>query len=207
VDLHNIAEWVSAVATLLAVIVALFAARIERLWQMKPRLDLVDEQVTIVPPDAEGKIMVFLCIENRGRAPAERAEVFVRAVSQRQASGSYERVQEFVPMSLRWAHSEPDHPEVFVTILPTIQRYCILGALKINQPQNLSASQSKDTYFELWTEYKRSPEANELQQGNYKLTLLIGASAVTATMKEIQVTITPAQVMIKPYRAKATWEC
>jgi hypothetical protein len=123
-------EWLSAIGTFLAVIIALFAARIERWWQGTPKLALKAEQVAVLPPDQEPKAVVYLCIENRGTGQAGRAEVFAKAVNREEPSGSCERLSDFVPMSLRWTHSEPDHPEVFVTISPEMQRYCILGALK-----------------------------------------------------------------------------
>jgi len=131
-----------------------------------------------------------LCIENRGRDRADKAELFVRALRREEPSGSYKEIPGFVPMSLRWAHSEPDHPEVFVTISPEMQRSCLLGALKRKKVQDDSAPyREDDVYFELWTKYKRSREANELRPGAYRVELLLGASGMSPKLKEILVTV------------------
>lgn len=180
-DWKIVAEWLAAIGTLLAVVVALFAVRLERWWQGQPQLTLVHGQSVVLPPDsAEGKAVAFLCVENRGWRTAERAEVFAKTVSQRGPDGSCTRVGTFVPMSLRWAHAEPDHPDIFVTISPRIQRWIVLGALK---------QRRGEVYVELWTEYKRSTGANELTPGYYRIDVLLGASGIAPVAKHIWIEV------------------
>ncbi len=184
-DWKIVVDWLAAIGTFLAVIVALFAAKIEQLWRGKPNLALIDEQVVVLPPDNEGKAMIILPIENIGTYLAENAEVFIKAVSRRSTSGSYKRDETIVPMSLRWYHSESNKPDIFTTIAPKLQRYCILGALKIAVKEQKSQSNDSTAFFELWTEYKRSQNANELPPGCYQIDLLLAANGMSPQPQKI----------------------
>jgi hypothetical protein len=189
-DWKIVVDWLAAIGTFLAVIVALFAPRIEQWWHGRPKLTLNVQQVAKLPPDGEGKIITFLPIENNGAYLAEKAEVFIKALRRENEPGSYEDVVAFVPMSLRWAHSEPEQPEIFVTISPKMQRYCILGALKPASNQgNLRIRDDNTVYFELWTEYSRSTDANILLPGHYQIDLILAATGMSPLSKKIWLTV------------------
>ncbi|MFO1113572.1 MAG: hypothetical protein U1E35_06875 [Rhodospirillales bacterium] len=158
------ADWISAGATFFAVIVALFAQRIVKWWDGKPELELV------IPDDSQKGDFTFILVNNEGSAVSELTEVFIKSIKRKNDRGKYENIQEFVPMSLRWMHHQPDHPEIFVTILPGMMRYCIVGKLKIVDGSVL---------FELWTESKQSYNANILAPGAYIADIVISSKQST----------------------------
>lgn len=192
-DGTTLVDWLTAIGTLLAVIVALFAARIERWWRGYPKLNLIIEPNNVLPPDREGKVMIVLPIENTGTYLAEQVEVFVKSIHQKDPlSGSYEQVKRIVPMSLRWNHSESSPANIFVTISSKMQRYCILGALKSSTKEPNLHTQDDNVYFELWTEHKRSATANELLPGRYQIEILLAAAEMSPQRKMIWLTVPPS---------------
>src|SRR5579872_409281 len=124
----TLAQWVGAAATSAAVVVALFKDELLRHIR-KPKLTI---RMKPEPPDCllvpsavvfnsqrtilwSGKIYwLRLWIENVGSGRAEQVQVFISAISKRDANGKFASVAEFEPMNLRWANSrDPNNPEIF----------------------------------------------------------------------------------------------
>ena len=168
------ADWVSAIAASAAVIVALLGKRIEEFWQGTAALTATAEAPTMV---TDGRVFAYLRIMNTGKRTAEKAEVSVKAVQHLSPAGAGLPLAGFVPMNLRWAHAEPGHPEAFVSIPSQMERRCTLGALK--------QYSSGRVYFELWTVTKPSPDANELDEGNYCIDLSLGGHGTSSEKQSL----------------------
>src|SRR5262245_53754311 len=124
----------AAVATLLAIIVALFKERIIA-WRYPPILTIAARQS---PPDIDqipfGDIDGYclrLWVENEGKSRAEKVEVFVSEIRQRRPSdGEFIPVGSFIPMNLRWSFGSerPAHAEMFADgISPGMGVHCNLA--------------------------------------------------------------------------------
>jgi hypothetical protein len=114
----SLAQWVGAIATTAAVMVALFKDEILRRFR-RPKLGL---RIGSEPPDCllsateirdkngsitwKGNVYwLRLWIENTGAVRAEQVQVFVAKLYKRPANGEFVPVSNFVPMNLRWSNS------------------------------------------------------------------------------------------------------
>ena len=137
------ASWTSAIATVLAVVVALFKDDFLRLWR-RPRLvatlpsDHLGLQKTIInyPIDSTNTYEKRACyyfrlwVENQGKQRAERVQVYAASLSRRQADNTFKEVERFLPMNLCWTHGllEDNRPEVYADgISPKMGRLCDIG--------------------------------------------------------------------------------
>jgi hypothetical protein len=198
------ATTVLALATVLVAIVAAFQVRISA-WLQHPSL-----QVYIVPepPDC-GKIplRVFsgagqllgerdsiyfrLRVKNRGNLRAGSVEVRVTTVRQRKADGTLFQLPEFLPMNLRWTHTERS---VMEAISPGTEKHCNLGFVAGPiQPATTSdagelrrPAPSPETEFELALEVLPNDRSHALRPGTYQLAIQVSAanaSPVTTTFE------------------------
>jgi hypothetical protein len=151
VDWGNVAQWVAAFVMSLVALVALFKEEIVKRWR-RPILDL---SLRVTPPDCYktqlrysrpgpgdnvqipgfGKWHVANCyyfrlwVDNYGKTRAERVQVFATKLHRQQADGKLVEDKHFLPLNLRWSHSE-DHPEVFAEgISPYMGKHCDLGRI------------------------------------------------------------------------------
>lgn len=130
-------EWLTAIGTVAAVVVALVIAVFHEhlgilLWH--PTLQILLENR---PPDchlttltnlrtgAQASCYYFrLRVRNSGNASAETVEVFVEEIHRRRADGTFERWQDFLPLNLVWTHyGQPYFPK----IPPQTYKHCELG--------------------------------------------------------------------------------
>ena len=141
--MSDAAVWTGSIATFLAVIVALFKEDIVRLWR-KP---VLQARIKLSAPDCHKTIMTAtnletraiieadcyyfrLWIENTGNQRAEKVQVFMSKVSRRKANGSFVEDKSFLPMNLRWSHSQSPNlgPEIFAEgISPQMGKHCDLA--------------------------------------------------------------------------------
>lgn len=117
-ELGSLAEWLGAVGTVGAVIVALFTPLFARRreWRRRPILDVT---LRLNPPDCHKTIMEArnssgqvihhdcyyyrLWVENEGSTTAENVQVFVSSIKQLK-DGEYKGLNSFLPMSLKWSY-------------------------------------------------------------------------------------------------------
>lgn len=129
-------DWVGAIATAAAVVVALLMSFVGRLLS---RAHLGIHAVSEPPdwsfgfianPDApdghEPVFVVRLRVENRGPDAARNVEAVVHSVERRQ-SGEWSRVTTFLPSSLRWTHIADRQLPLLV---PKTTRHVDLGELR-----------------------------------------------------------------------------
>ena len=116
----EIAIWVGSIATFLAVIVALFKEEFVRMWR-RPKLNA---RIKLEAPDCHKTQMTMLdqktgsvflqaeCyyfrlwVENIGNTRAEKIQIFVSKLLHRHADDSFVEVKSFLPMNLKWSHSQ-----------------------------------------------------------------------------------------------------
>jgi hypothetical protein len=132
-----ITEWLTAIGTIGAVVVALFIAIFHErlrtlLWH--PTLVISHENH---PPDANlipvkneetgdmAECYYFrLRVYNEGSTSAEMVEVFVEEIHRQRADGTFELWQDFIPLNLVWSHYNQAY---FPRIPPHIYKHCDLG--------------------------------------------------------------------------------
>ena len=182
------AGWAAALATFLAVVVALWKEDIVKHWR-RPRLKV---RIALQPPDChkipvnsinprtgeivESRDAYFfrLWVENAGGVRAENVQVFAAELRRKKAGGGFEKVTSFLPMNLKWAHTG----EVFAAGLsPKMGRHCDLGY--IAAPGNMgrgAAADPAEIKLVLVTEVVPNTHSNECGPGDYELALRIAAS-------------------------------
>lgn len=184
----QLAAWATALATFLAVVVALWKEDIVARWR-RPRLRA---RISLQPPDCH-KIPITsinrktgavvgsrdayyfrLWIENTGGVRAENVQVFAAGLRRKRADGGYAEVDSFLPMNLLWAHTK----EVFAPGLsPRMGRHCDLGF--IAKPESYREGEIgslADLKLVLDTEVVPNTRSNECGPGEYELILRIAAS-------------------------------
>ena len=196
------AVWTGSIATLLAVITALFKEQLVRLWR-RPRLEA---RVRLSAPDCHKTQMTLfdrstgcyyfrLWVENTGNQRAEKVQVFLSELSRRHADGSFVEEKSFLPMNLRWSHSQlsPLGSEIFAEgISPRMGKHCDLGhivdpsrrvAFGVNLP-NLSAGK---TILELDLEVAPNTLTHFVPPGVYRLEMRLAAANAEPVTKIIEI--------------------
>ena len=101
-----------------------------------------------------------LWVDNHGKTRAERVQVFAAKLHRLGADGKFVEDKHFLPLNLRWSHSE-DHPEVFAEgISPYMGKHCDLG--RIIDPESVRTLQilkalPKKSAFLSWRSSSRLP--------------------------------------------------
>jgi hypothetical protein len=214
-DYGNLAQWVGAVATSSAVVVALFREAIIRRFrypvitaqiEAKPPYCVKTTHSQTVPgsPPWKGwRYFLRLWIENKGNVRAENVEVFLSGAWV-QRNGSYEPVPNFAPMNLRWSNTDYNKPVIYTDgISPDMARFCDFGA--ISDPacptlKSLSGEKETDTRLSLRLE-SISAAAEWLLPGKYKFEVKLAASNCEPSTHHIELHLTglwsddPAQML------------
>ena len=200
----EVATWAVAVVTFLAVAVALFREEIVGLWR-RPNLKA---RIMPAPPDCHLTTMTLfdgnrvlatsgcyylrLWIENTGRVRAEQVQVSVAKVAKRQADQTFQDDPNFLPMNLKWSHSQPEHPDIFTTLNPKMGRHVDLG--HILHPKHSSAfaerharAQEGQTTMALDLEVRPATQSHLLPPGDYRLTLKMAGSNVRPITREVEI--------------------
>ena len=203
----NASSWVTAIATIIIAIVALFQEKIRALLQ-KPRLKV---SFTLAPPDCH-KIQVYgmqelqsfkadsyyfrFRVRNTGNYKAESVEVFAKELSKMQADGTLKKVDDFPFMNLRWTHSNKLITEI---ISPKMERICDLGyiidpALRKefgeteNEPR-LEVS-ANDTVFSFAFQVKKPGINHLISPGKYRVAIIVCAANSKPRQETFELNIT-----------------
>lgn len=189
-----LAALLGALATLAAVLVALFKDEFWRWWR-EPELAIRSEPK---PPDWHmGKTVdgyecyyLRLWIRNTGGSPATHVEVFAsRLLQQKEGSDEFDEERSFLPMNLKWAHSQELFRE---RINPKMGRHCDLGhisdpSFKPVHKESLPNVCDRQTLLCLAVEAPPITRVHLLRPGTYRLELTIAAD--NAAPKKIWVKI------------------
>jgi len=206
------AAWVSAAITFLAVLVALLKDEIIRLWR---RPELVPIVRRMAPDSVKTEIMFLnerthevalhgdcyylrIWVENRGRLRAERVQVFAAKLLRRRADGDFTEEKQFLPMNLRWSHSQqrPEGPEIFAEgISPGMGKHCDLGHilhpdLRRKTQQTLPGVPDEQTILELDLEVAPSTLSHLIRPGEYRLELKVAAANARPVTKVLEINLT-----------------
>jgi hypothetical protein len=148
----SVAQWISAGATFVAVIVALWKEQIIA-WFRRPKLTI---RALPSPPDSDKIQFIYsyllpgapsdarpfkgsvdsyflrLWIQNEGKSRAENVQVFVARLYRMTANGTFASMDSFIPMNLLWSWSsgseKPTRDEVFADgISPGMGVHCNLA--------------------------------------------------------------------------------
>jgi len=205
----NTAIWIGSIATLLALIVALFKEELVGLWR-RPKLQA---RIRLSAPDCHKTEMTLYdkntgavlersdCyylrswIENTGNQRAEKVQVFVSKLFRRHADGSFVEDKSFLPMNLRWSHSQPTPlgPEIFAEgISPQMGRHCDLGHILDPSKRtrfgiNLPSVPSGKTILELDLEIAPNTLTHLIPPGVYRVELKLAAANVKPLTKIIEI--------------------
>lgn len=202
------AAWTGSLATLLAVLAALFKEEIVRLWR-RPELTA---RVRLAPPDCHLTQIVYrtnvpapavnsapcyylrIWVENNGNLRATQVQVFAAKLERRQADGSYRQVASFLPMNLCWAHGQTrdSGPEIFADgISPAMGKHCDLGHIveprrRQDLGHDLPGVAQNQTILALDLEVQPNTLGHLVQPGVYRLTVLIAAANAKPVTKVIE---------------------
>jgi hypothetical protein len=195
-SLTSTAPLLAALATMAAVLVALFRDSI-LLWWRRPKLKA---WVNLNPPHCHATEMEFadgvrhpvywfmLWVGNQGRGRAEKVQVFADKLEREGADGWFHRVQKFMPMNLRWSHGGGTFLD---GISPRMGQHCNLGCVGHPSVPGRPASVSvPKVWFALDTELKSFTNSHLLEPGKYKLRLRIAAANAKPINLTIGLTIT-----------------
>ncbi|ALA57797.1 hypothetical protein [Nitrospira moscoviensis] len=198
----------SAVATLLAALVALFREEIRTKWY-RP---VLTARIRLSPPDCHktqqttnnpiaqlaqrGDCYYFrIWVQNEGRQRAEKVQVFVSRLQKKHADGFFKDVDSFLPMNLRWSHTSP--PEIFTEgISPGMGKHCDFGHIiepnfrnSLMQPVPSGSSQGR-TILELDLEVEPNTLSHLIVEGDYRLYVKVAAANCPPTEKCWEVNLT-----------------
>lgn len=182
------AAW-GAIATFAAVVVALLKEEIVGLWR-KPKLTT---SVSLSAPDCTKTSLGVdtysidcyyfrLRVKNEGNRRAEKVQVYANKLFKKH-DDIYHEVETFLPMNLRWSHSQPGPPEIFADISPSMGRHCDFGDIadpsqRVDIGDDLPGAEADKTLYHLELEAKPRTRSHLLPPGYYRLELHIGAGNV-----------------------------
>lgn len=204
----TLAQWLAAVGTIGAVLVALFKDPFDR-WRRKPELGLCFRPY---PPDCQKGVVVMpngdrgdcyyprLLVKNSGRTRAEHVQVFAEKLMRRGSDQSFKDVEGFLPMNLRWTHDQgpPGRPEIFAHgISPEMGKHCELGhvldpplRVRIDGPENSPISKPDTTILCLALEVITSTTTHLIFPGEYRLQLRVAAANAKPITSMVEITNT-----------------
>ena len=205
-------SWVLAGSTFLAVLVALFkdwALRIVRHPTLEARINLAapdchkTELLSFVPtqPQPVSRIPCYyfrIWVENTGKVRAEKVQVFVSRLLKKSADGSFQEVKSFLPMNLKWSHSQPfQTPEIFADgISPGMGKHCdffhiIEPAIRAQTGAPVPTGfNQNETILELDLEVSPATLSYLVTSGTYQFELKIAATNSKPISKIFEVTHT-----------------
>lgn len=206
----EVATWAGAIATLLAVLAALLKEEIVRLWR-RPKITAV---IRLEAPDchkteltwsnpASGQILARgwcyyfrLWVENNGRQPAERVQVFAAKLLRKHADAQFREEKSFLPMNLVWSHTK----EIFKErISPGMGSHCDLGFIQepsFRKQTRLAGARTLPTVPDVKTvlvldlEVKPNTLSDVLAPGVYRIELLLAAANARPKRKVLEITVT-----------------
>ena len=208
--LGTVGQWFAGLVTLSAVLVALFKDDYVR-WRDRPIL-----KATVRPgaPDCAPAVVytsyqntlaradsyyVRLWVENLGKGRAEDVQVYVANLywldKAAGGTGSYRRVERFLPMNLSWAHSQPNQRDIFAKgIASKMGRHCDVGHVvkpQDGEPFGLPHADAVLGACSLMLDLEAPPATGNhiLPAGTYRLELWVAASNAERIAKFLQIKV------------------
>jgi hypothetical protein len=202
----NLAQWIAAVATSIAVMIALFRETF-LVWWRRPRLDAIIKleppdchkipMRTIVPIPVVGQVSAGcyyfrFWISNSGRSRAEQVQVFASELLRQLPDASFQTEKDFSPMNFRWSHSREIYAE---GISVDMGKHCdlahIIDPVQRHWFQNEEPhTPTKETVFSLDLEVQPNSLSHLIKPGTYRLVLLIGAANARPIKRQLEFTCT-----------------
>lgn len=197
-ELGNLAQWVGAVATSFAVIVALSKDEILRLIKRPKLVGLIKAEYPycVKTPAHETSPEVWngfrywirIMVKNEGGARADKVEVFLSKFAVEQTN---ELVAKFMPMNLQWSYINNIYAD---GISPEMSRLCDLAAIsdpgcpsfKRDRPPGISENQ---TCLSLRLE-ALPPRHDWLPPGRYQFEVMIAASNCKPVVQKFRLHLT-----------------
>ncbi|MCU0225870.1 MAG: hypothetical protein MUF27_17790 [Acidobacteria bacterium] len=205
------AAWSGAIATLLAVLMALFKEDITSWWR-RPKLEVL---VRLAPPDCHKTELnivnqatrqllgswpcyyLRIWVENRGIRRADQVQVFVSQLLRRRADGTFAPDDQFLPMNLKWAHSQqrPEGPEIFAEgISRDMGKHCDLGHIphpnmRKRTGEVLAGVPDDQVIVRLDLEVEPNTKSHLLPPGVYRLVLKVAAANDRPVTKILELSI------------------
>jgi hypothetical protein len=135
-----------------------------------------------------------LSVENTGKTTAERVQVYAASLLKKQADATFRKVDGFLPMSLKWAHSHEIYADA---IHPKMCKHCDLGhilepAYRKNFPgeDNLSLPQPDKTILSLDLEVQPNTFGHLIHPGVYKLELRVAGANCKPVSNVLNINLT-----------------
>lgn len=192
----SLAQWAGAVATFLAVGVALFKNSVLRWWR-KPSLDAIctkESPWTVRPKTTVYNLetheilwrgetyYVRVEVVNSGKTRAEKVQVYASKLAKQELDGKFKDVEGFIPLNLKWANSPVGGPVVVLDgISPRMGAFCDVVCLcPPDNPHQARPTGAKEdvTIGQLQLEVEPTNELHLLEPGKYRVTLRIAAANV-----------------------------
>ena len=137
-------------------------------------------------------------IQNHGTQRAEQVQVFAARLFRRHADGSFKAMTQFLPMNLRWAHSQqsPKGPEIFAEgISPGMGKHCDLGHIvdpkfASQMGKSLPNVASDQVILALDLEVAPNTLSHLVPPGTYRLELKLAAANSRPVVKTVEITLT-----------------
>lgn len=209
-DPATVAQWVEAIGTLLAVIVALVIALFQdsmRSWVNRPDLKVTIEAASPdcikIPLVARqgGRVVaeantyyLRLKVTNQGKSTANRVEVFAEKLWREAVDGTFQEVTSFIPMNLAWS----DFNTVFSQpILPKMYRYCDLAhivdpthrASFVHEQKEWPNVSENKTILSLDTIVKPNNLNHLLPFGRYRLQIALAGANASPIRNTVEISV------------------
>jgi len=212
----NVAQWVGAIATFFAVLVALF----KEAYLSGRRRAKLSARIMLSPPDSFKEIwkyrqspqsplkettryMFRIWVSNEGNYDrAENVQVFAKNLEKLSADRmTFVPMNEFLPMNFVWSNSctsaKPDGETFFEGISPHgMGRHCDLGhitnpVVRVDLPEEQHTDVPLGrTVFALALEFKSFIKTYLLPQGTYRLEIIIAGVNALPVRKTLEIAIT-----------------
>jgi hypothetical protein len=201
-EIGNMAQWASAVATTVAVLIALFKEPFVR-WIRRPKLVAHIEAkrpYCVRTPNKETapgelpwsgwRYFLRIFVENQGTARAEKVEVFLSRAWAQQSGGSLKELEPFTPMNLRWSYTDHNDPEIYADgISRHMKKLCDFAA--ISDPKTPSLQPLGAPQCRLSLRLEALPPSSEwLLPGKYEFEIIVAASNCKPTIQRIPLHLT-----------------
>ncbi|MBI3615927.1 MAG: hypothetical protein HY211_05350 [Candidatus Omnitrophica bacterium] len=184
----TVADWFVVLGTLILAATAVFQETI-RGWFYHPRFQV---SIKTEPPDCVAvpvtltdgtfvadSVYLRLWVENIGNATAKNAEVYAKELRRKRADDTWERIDVFPPMNLKWANIGIIY---FPNIPPGMGKHCDVGhivdparrdRLRENAPRLALINQQTSLAFDLMV--APNHRGHIIGPGEYQLDILVAA--------------------------------
>jgi hypothetical protein len=197
-----IADWLVAAGTLIVAAVAVFQEPI-RGWFYRPRFE---PSVQTKPPDCVmvpyikdgtcvgNAVYLRLWVKNVGTATAKNAEVYASKLRRQRADGSWEPIDAFPPMNLKWANLGKIY---FPGIAPWMRKQCDIGHMidpahrhiLDEVPFGLASADEEKTSLAFDLMAAPSIRAHIVGPGEYRLDILLAAENARPVERTIAISV------------------